>query len=336
MITKIIMLLILTFLAFLLLFRDSKGRQSSFFDLETSGCMRGFWCLIVLLVHIPVVQQNTIQDAIGSFAFVGVTFFFMTSSYGLTLSALKKPDTYLNGFWSRRLPRLMLPMLFVNVFTVVAEYVTIGKFNPWQFISLTNWVRQILIFYLIFWLVHRLFPKLSVKVKNNILIIITLMLSVLIYFTGGFGIMSWPTETMGFVYGILLATRKECFKQFALRKWWLKISLAFVLSAVTGVSYLKFKSIPVVGDYLLKILLGIAILLLIFIANAKISTGNPVSRFLGSISYEVYLFHSVAFILLESISANLSSGVYILSSMIITVLLSFAVNRICSAITRKR
>lgn len=336
MITEIIMLLILGFLAFLILFRDSKGRSSSFLDPEASGCMRGFWCLIVLLVHIPAEHQNTIQDAIGSFAFVGVTFFFMMSSYGLTLSALKKPDTYLKGFWSRRLLRLMLPMLFVNVFTVAAEYVTLGKFNPWQLISLTNWVRQILIFYLLFWLVHSLFAKYSVKVKNNILIIITLMLSVIIYFTGGFGVMGWPTETMGFVYGILLASQKERFNQFALKKWWIKALGAFVLSAVTGVAYLKFKEIPLAGDYLLKILLGIAILLLIFIFNAKVSIGNPVSRFLGSISYEVYLFHSVAFIVLDGISVKLSSGVYIISSLIITVLLSFAVNRICAVITRKR
>ena len=337
MITTIIMLLILSFLGFILVYRDSKGKDSSFFDIQTSECMRGFWCLIVLLVHIPLEQQNTIQDAIGSFAFIGVTFFFMTSSYGLTLSALKKPESYLHGFWTKRLSRLMLPMLFVNVFTILAEVITIKEFDFWQLFRLTGWVRQILFFYLMFWLLHKFLPsKLDVKSKSLIVILVTCVFSLFVYITKGMGVFGWPTETMGFIYGILLALFKDKFQRFALNKWLIKTITALILSAVLGVAYLCFKTIPVIGDYILKIFLGAAILSLIFIANSKISIGNPVSRFLGSISYEIYLFHSVAFILLEAFSSQLESSVYVLLSMLITIVLSYVVNRLCSLIMKKR
>ena len=83
MLTTCIMLLIVAFLGFLILYIDFKGKQSDFFDLENSACMRGFWSIIVMLVHVPTQFQNQIQDMLGSFAYIGVTFFFMTSSYGL-------------------------------------------------------------------------------------------------------------------------------------------------------------------------------------------------------------------------------------------------------------
>lgn len=59
----------------------------SFFNLTNTTAMRGFWCIIVILVHIPAVYQNRIQDLMGSFAYIGVTFFFMTSAYGLKVGA---------------------------------------------------------------------------------------------------------------------------------------------------------------------------------------------------------------------------------------------------------
>lgn len=75
MLTVFCMILLVLFLGFVVLYRDSDGRKSTFFDLESTNCMRGFWCIIILLVHIPSEYQNSIQDAIGSFAYIGVTFF---------------------------------------------------------------------------------------------------------------------------------------------------------------------------------------------------------------------------------------------------------------------
>ena len=54
MLTNQIMAGILLFLAGLLLV-GAKFRPDGahFFDRENSGAMRGFWCLIVVLVHVP-------------------------------------------------------------------------------------------------------------------------------------------------------------------------------------------------------------------------------------------------------------------------------------------
>lgn len=44
--------------------------DSHFFNKENSNALRGFWCLIVVLVHVPGAYQNRIQDIIGSFAYI--------------------------------------------------------------------------------------------------------------------------------------------------------------------------------------------------------------------------------------------------------------------------
>ena len=81
MITYAIMALIMLFLAFELLYKaEYMPEGNHLFDKQNSNAMRGFWCVIVILVHIPAAYQNRLQDMLGSFAYIGVTFFFMTSA----------------------------------------------------------------------------------------------------------------------------------------------------------------------------------------------------------------------------------------------------------------
>ncbi len=90
--TYAIMGLVLLFMAFILIYKAKLTKDTShFFNLTANTtAMRGFWCIIVILVHIPAVYQNRIQDLMGSFAYIGVTFFFMTSAYGLKVGAKKE------------------------------------------------------------------------------------------------------------------------------------------------------------------------------------------------------------------------------------------------------
>ena len=92
------------------------------------------------------------------------------------------------------------------------------------------------------------------------------------------------------------------------------------------------KGIPFWGDYVLKIVLGMAILGLILGLNTKISIGNRVSRLLGAISYEVFLLHDVSFFMLEKVFPGLNSGVFILMSLLVTAALSLAVQRISARV----
>lgn len=68
--TYAIMGLVLLFMAFILIYKAKLTKDTShFFNLTNTTAMRGFWCIIVILVHIPAVYQNRIQDLMGSFAY---------------------------------------------------------------------------------------------------------------------------------------------------------------------------------------------------------------------------------------------------------------------------
>ncbi len=331
MLTYILMFVILLFLAFIVIYRDKAGKATRFFDLDTTNSMRGFWCIVVLLVHTPEAYLNPIQDAIGSFAYIGVTFFFMTSSYGLTLSALKSPQKLMTDFWKRRLTKLLLPMVMISIISFTIHAVCDGEFNFISLISINKWVRVLLVFYLFFWLVYKFTPQeKSIEFKSIIIILITILFAVAVYLTDGLFVFGWHIESFGFVWGILLALFKDKFEKSAGDKWFLKTLILFVLSAVFGVLYLKTKNIVFLGDFVVKLILGAVILSLILTLNYKFSIGNPVSRFLGSISYEVYLVHPCIFVLLQSLPFDMNSGVIISLCIVISIIVSTLVNRLSS------
>lgn len=324
---SVIMVLILVSLAAVLIIRDKSVKNTTFFDLTTTKSMRGFWSIVILLVHVPTAYQNSIQDMIGSFAYIGVTFFFMTSGYGLMLSIQRNPES-INVFWRKRLPKLLIPMLILNIVQFAVKFFVFGSIDFLNLLSITGWVRQLLIFYFLFWVFFRFIPgKISLKAKSAVLCACVLILSIAFYLVSG-RIQVWPTESYGFIYGILLAIYIKNFEAFALKNWWFKVVLLCSVALIFGLVYLKFKYIIFFGDYIIKILLCLFITAFILLLNAKISIGNPISRFLGDISYEIYLFHGIVFTIVDATFTGLNSGIYILLSIMITVILSWFANRL--------
>lgn len=82
----------------------NKKDDNAFFGKDYTTELKGLCCLIVIYVHVPVAYRNPIQDAIGSFAYICVTLFFLISAYGMMLSAERKEE-YLRHFWRNRLGR---------------------------------------------------------------------------------------------------------------------------------------------------------------------------------------------------------------------------------------
>ncbi|MDD5883701.1 MAG: acyltransferase family protein [Firmicutes bacterium] len=328
MLTNLIMAGILLFLAGLLL-AGAKFRPDGahFFDRENSGAMRGFWCLIVVLVHVPAGYQNRLQDMLGSFAYVGVTFFFMTSAYGLRLAAEKRPES-IRYFWRHRLPKLLVPCVLANAVRMAAYVAGGSRVSPWMLVRIGGWVRWLLVCYLIFWLCYRF---LSEKYRDWAVCGLAAVFSLAVYGMKP-DTTTWCPEVLGFAWGILLGRWKNRFTGWTDKGWLAKNAGLCLLAGILGVGYLMGKGIPFWGDYVLKIVLGVAILGFVLGLNTKISMGNRVSRLLGTISYEVFLLHDVSFFVLEKAFPGLNSGVFILMSLLVTAALSLAVQRISARI----
>ena len=136
----------------------------------------------------------------------------------------------------------------------------------------------------------------------------------------------WPTECIGFIWGVLLLEYKDKFVEIIHDRWLMKMIVLFVAATVFGLSYLKLKPVAFFGDYLLKIVLGIAIIIFMLASNVKLSYGNKVSMFLGKISFEIYLIHGPIMYILKGLYPKLLSGVFILLTITLTVLCSFVLH----------
>lgn len=299
-----------------------------FFDKMNTNAMRGFWCIIVILVHVPAAYQNKIQDMAGSFAYIGVTFFFLTSAFGLTTGLKNNP----NGkycFWRRRFPALLIPSFLANLFVAGMLLLLTGeKKSIGSIFHINSWVMWLMFCYVVFWLSHILCDNSNIcEFIQDAVIILT---SLVLYFLRNGEIIDisfWPTEIWGFIWGSLLARHLTKFVAFTRQQWLKKCILTCIAALFLGILYLKFKTIVFWGEYLLKIGLGIAITLFILQLNIRFSISNKYAAFLGSISFEIYLIHDAVMSVIGTLFPQAPSGIFIIVSVVTSIVTAYIIHK---------
>lgn len=337
-ITYLIMCLIIAFMIFSILWKARvPGNSEHFFNLENTKALRGFWCYWVIIVHLPEIYGNRIQDLIGSFGYVGITFFFMTSGFGLALINEKRKDS-IRIFWRKRLPKILITGVVANLLSILLYIVLFHyKVNWLSVLNVEEWIKWLLVCYLFFWLCCLIFKK-NARLGYYVCCAAVAVSSFVIYLLEHFGIYRetiWVTECYGFAWGILLAVFYKEFVKWAERKWIKNVIVMLVLSLVLGIGYVIFKPVFIFGEYLLKILLGIAITLFMLLLNIKVSVGNKLINYLGDITLEIYVIHQTAYVLIYLIYPELSSGMFLLVSMVLSVALASVVHFISNYLANK-
>lgn len=302
--------------------------------------MKGVCCIIVVMVHIPAGFQNPVQDAIGSFAFVGVTLFFMVSAYGMQLSAERKP-AYLKHFWRNRLLALLVPCLLINLCVCFINWMLHGSASLNVLWKINNYVVVLLVYCLWFYVVMFFKEKLSIShtwITDALLAGGVVVSSLYSYVCAGgsevSAAMGWCYERYGLVWGLLFYRFMPSVKRWLSGKRLLKAAIFLLLSLSLGLLYLRYKTLYFYGEYLLKVALGLAIIVWMLLVTVKRQFGNKMSLYLGNISYEVYLSHGFVMAVLAVLAPGIPSGVFILLTYVVTILfaavVSMAAKRIVS------
>lgn len=129
MIDYILTALIPIALALVALWKSEKVEKQVFFmGKDYTTVLKGLCCIIVIMVHFHAAHVNKLQDAIGSFAYVCVTLFFLMSAYGMSLSRDRKSD-YLKHFWRNRLAALLVPQILINTSLYTYNKLTVGGYS---------------------------------------------------------------------------------------------------------------------------------------------------------------------------------------------------------------
>lgn len=318
----------------------SKLQDSAFFSKGYTDVIKGMCCLIVIYVHVKPERGNLLQDAIGSFAYVCVTFFFLVSAYGM-LRGLDRKKDYWKYFWRNRLASLLIPCLCVNIVVYILSAFLNVKSDLALFYHIDEYVIILLQWCVWFYIVEWCRMKWFVEKKDTtlLILIIGVVVSSLYYYFFAFAKQDpdagWCFERMGLVWGILLYRYYDRFVMWMDKSRILKIIVLTFIGGILGVFYLKYKMIYFWGAYLMKIVLGFALLLLLFTATSKLKFDDVISNWLGSISYEVYLIHRMilAFMALL-LPLSLNSGAYVFIVVFVTLLLSTGIHAIDKPIVK--
>lgn len=311
-----------------------KGNGDAF-DLPSTHVLKGLCAIIVVLVHFPENFQNPLQDAAGSFAYVAVTFFFFVSAYGMEYSFDHRQD-YLKHFWRGRLMGLLIPMILINLLSMIFCFFDPDYNEPIKaLVSLNGYVRVLLEYCLAFYLIHycRRRYKLSARVADWVLISLVVSSSLILYFVNTVDD-GWPYERLGLVWGLLAYRNKDAILRSFTRRNLLWFGCAVIVSGLLGVAYLKFKTEYFWGGYLLKIVLGVSLITLLFVITTRWRTGNKASRFLSNISYEIYLSHGLCMNFVAFLLPCIDNSCFAVLTFAVTIIVSWLVRLATQPLSR--
>ena len=320
------------------------ARQSDnhfFMSKSYTDWLKGICAIIVIMVHVKENQQNPLQDAIGSFAFVAVTFFFLFSAWGMQFSVENK-KSYLSHFWRNRLTSLLIPCLLINLCVFLYHCIEGQSFLWREVFHISGYVQVLLQYCLLFYIVMVVSKWLDNKNKvltDCLLVGGVIISSLYLYLLSDDNVLSsekgWCYERFGLVWGLLAYRYRKPLLRWLNDQRKQKIVIALLLCLFIGVAYLKLKTEWFYGEYCLKIVLGFVIILFVFLVTQQLSFGNKISRLLGDISYEVYLSHGWIMNIIAAHYPSLRSGLFLILSVAITLLFSYLIHLVGSFAVKK-
>lgn len=263
-----------------------------------------------------------------------VGIFFFLSGYGLMYSLKNKTD-YLCGFLKKRLGALLLPTGLVCLcllIVLMAQNSSVIGGNPinliWEIFSSINWyVWEVLGCYLVFYLVFRF-----VRIEWGIPALLAVcFIFIIICYLGGVS-NPWYGSTMCFPLGLLAGEYEKPFMR------WCNIGRYknVVLLLILGCSITMFFILPersFLGAVVSRNISSVCFVLLVLILLQKIRVGNSASRFLGKISFEVFLIHPLVIQIYHSDLVYLKNNIiYVIAVIITSILLGLLLNALVKAI----
>ena len=265
-----------------------------------------------------------------------VSIFFFISGFGLMRSYSTRGASYLDGFFRKRIWKVLLPALVALALFYIFDWNWsrdfIGEFRDLftkgQPILPYSWfVVAIILFYVSFWLIFRYLPEklhLAGLVSAGIIL-------------GGAAIAlgydrCWWVCNLAFPAGAFYAKYEPGISQ----KWLSDGTKALIAIGAMVAGFLVFY-LPG-NQYLFPVcyvFIPLAVAMTVSVLPLEKIDWKPVA-FIGGIAYEIYLCQGIAMEFLHSGTVCLASvPVYITGVYILTIALAWSVKAICTLLTER-
>ena len=141
--------------------------KEDYLSVKSTNSVKGICALGVILQHLTLKLENQgIMVLFGYIGFLFVSLFFFFSAYGLTKSMINKSN-YFEHFWSRRLKKVYIPMVLINILYIILYYFVDKEYAvDWrrmikgllgiELIVGTEWyIITLFIFYVLFYILFK-------------------------------------------------------------------------------------------------------------------------------------------------------------------------------------
>lgn len=308
-ILKIIIVLCIGF-AFGWKFFAKDNTLKAFSNKETLS-LRGILCLLIIFGHAThdVAEQGAMSwDTVGrwcNWAIPVVSTFFFLSGYGVQKGYAAKGRVYLQGFWGKRLRKLLPALIIVSIMAAASRVYFLGY--QWvDTVRLTSgilplglswYVYALMLFYAFFWFTAKISEscmRLSHTASSVIILLLTIVYMYATYSAGWGG--HYYVSAPGFILGYWYSGVESEVKQYVLKHTVLS-SFGIVLLLMCLVPLRFIPLFGVFGEVTVYWFVPLALVLICYLG------GFPKWKwlcFIGGISYELYLVHEVFLIAFHS------------------------------------
>ena len=342
------------------------------YPLAITKGMQGYLAFLVLFHQLSfrLEEMPLYRGKLSCFSEIGVLivgFFFFFSGYGLIVSLKQKPD-YLKTFLIRRICTVLVPFFLCNYAYMVTTLLCGNRYTTRQLILaffgviLLNdhmWFAvEIMLLYIAFFLI---FSYIESEKLRYVLMGIFVTVLIAAGFLLGHNMNSavqmnwlqgewWYNTTFLFYLGMLFARGQKTIVPF-MKKHFVALAICFgtaflLLWKLTGYMLANHGYWTEIGgnmgytDKLMTLCVQLpavicfeALLLLLFL---KIHFQNKILQFLGKISLEVILIEKVFMLLLENLCLKGRYRLYIVLTVLCTILAAALIHRIKSIVLEKK
>ena len=306
--------------------RDNLYKNEGILSKNQTIILKGIMAICIVLHHL-IVHYNSSFYFLKPFKYIGficVGLFFFISGYGLTVSMYTKKD-YFKKF-ENRLNKVIIPFIIAiiiyTLYNIILFYNTGYKCDQNIFFIVQNcwYVYEIIMLYILFFILYK---NVNFK-KATIILSIILLFTLIIMYRNNIS-NTWYKSTSAFIAGIIIAKYKKNIKEWIATKWLMKLtvlSLFLLISLLLG----KFMQLGILEIFIYNCSVILATIVLLIILARIGDFKNKVMEYLGTISYEIYLYHGLFIDLF--LKLNISDKIGTILIITFTIIFAFVINKI--------
>ena len=300
---------------------------------NNSTSLKGMAAFFIMLGHIGINTAYPVLFPFRKAGFLWVGLFFFLSGYGLMYSHLNKPDYVKKAFLKRIIAVIVPTYLVYLIFQVIIWTILKTPAGYWTniinrfviyFVQDTNWfIPEILVFYVLFFILFRLFNS---KIANVVLWIITIGFIIFAFIRRDIFSNPWYGSSLCFPLGITYALYEDKMQEFINNKSIHKLFIMAFIIVVCTVMFFVLGNDNVVGNLVARNIASMSFCFVALIVASLVNLDNAVMKILGEISFEIFLVHLQLLKILSSIEIG-RVWVMILC-ILLTVVLSLILHKI--------